>query len=250
MQTNRFVKAFTLIELLVVIAIIAILMGILMPALSKARKQAWGVTCQNNLKQIGLAANLFAHEYDNKIPRADDAGNRTGLGLTTSRWFKCFTPFLEKRPEDGDYRKVKIYRCAAYAQKRSMIHYIVNGFDKDGQGVYEGLTRLTEIKRIASRIYLADYEDITNDDWVIQHEDDPGMGRTDAWDRNHLAHSEVSPDTWGGRRVARNRHRRGYNALYLDWHVSKVAVDQASPPDDAQKLEEIRAWDLHDAYKK
>jgi len=62
-------KAFTLIQLLVVIAIIAVLMGILMPVLGKARKQAWGVVCKSNLRQIGLAAEFYADAYDGFVPR-------------------------------------------------------------------------------------------------------------------------------------------------------------------------------------
>ena len=53
-------RAFTLIELLVVIAIIAILMAIMMPALGYVRKQARSSACQNNLRQLCLAMNLYA----------------------------------------------------------------------------------------------------------------------------------------------------------------------------------------------
>ena len=62
-------KAFTLVELLVVIAIIALLMGILMPALRRVKKQAEATTCLSNLKQIGLAASLYAEDFERSIPR-------------------------------------------------------------------------------------------------------------------------------------------------------------------------------------
>lgn len=60
---------FTLIELLVVIAVIALLVGLLLPALGSARQQARAVVCSTRLQQLGIALNLYFNDYDNTLPQ-------------------------------------------------------------------------------------------------------------------------------------------------------------------------------------
>jgi len=71
-------KGFTLVELLVVIAIIALLMGILMPALSRVRQLAFRMTCGTNLSGIGKAMLIYANDYEDELPRAGGRNTQWG----------------------------------------------------------------------------------------------------------------------------------------------------------------------------
>ncbi len=78
-------RAFTLVEMLVVIAIIAVLAGLLLPVIGKAKEQGRSTACLSNLRQIGLALQLYTQENENKMPFIYDALISTNATVITNQ---------------------------------------------------------------------------------------------------------------------------------------------------------------------
>ncbi|MHC4212201.1 MAG: prepilin-type N-terminal cleavage/methylation domain-containing protein [Planctomycetota bacterium] len=211
-------KGFTLIELLVVIAIIALLMSILMPALNKVKAQAKGTVCKSNMRQIGIAANLYLEDWEQCIPR--------GTG-SVDPWFQVFMPYLSQRPINNDYRNVEIYRCPSYPDRRQTVCFVVNGWAFNGPDDMTGKeqdepTKLTQCRRRSETIYLGDNEYAPWRD-IIRRADDDGVRRCDVWHPGHMPNSDTNDESHG-RRVARKRHKDGSDFLFLDWHVENIST--------------------------
>lgn len=93
-RLSRRATAFTLIELLVVIAIIAVLIGLLLPAIQKVRQAAARAHSANNLKQMGLAVHNFSGAHENRLPPSEGSLGGSDFGVHSLFFF--ILPFIEQ----------------------------------------------------------------------------------------------------------------------------------------------------------
>lgn len=247
--------AFTLIEVLVVIAIIALLIGILLPSLGKAREAGRAVKCLSNQRQMGVALGLYAESYKEYIPRESgvsetlapngqaqvpawyvNANNRALFNIT---WAFNLRPFLDSRAiasrgdggVDDNYANADYYRDPSRPKDPHNIHYVNNGLAFRLVG---GVPTATDISKPPTPIFRYTRPSVTA--YLTCFTDDPSGVR---WGNNYSAGNDelrisifydmwrissvngtTSSDPTTAQRVAVKRHGNGANILYMDTHAS------------------------------
>ena len=227
----RYLRSFTLIELLITIAILAILVGVLLPALNSARDKARSVSCVNNLKTIGTGLMQYVLENDSWLPPSTLLEPGTWAFVLLGPNTETFPNNPEKhwstwQKRKGRYFGIETYRCPSMSGTYLMDgtgswwnynpHYGIN--DKMGRSYLES-NKLEGAKNPSSKLYIAETWARNSDGSSIL---DKGFYRWDPTILNNAQFGNVAA-----------RHGRACNTLKLDGSVAAIRIPYPFKPFDA-----------------
>jgi prepilin-type N-terminal cleavage/methylation domain-containing protein len=196
---------FTLIELLVVIAIIAILAAMLLPALSKAKQRAWSISCNSNLRQIGLGLGMFADDNSDLFPKsgASILWNPADYNSSSNGWMQQIYSYVGN---------TNVYRCPGNvqlpAENQSPFNYF-NGV----RAAFVTVNGFAAVKQSAiafSSAYVLSGDTIDNSEYFNVDDCDK-----DDYSQNCVG-GQISP---GIKWVQWQAHYKGQNILFADSHT-------------------------------
>ena len=246
-------KGFTLVELLVVIAIIALLMGILMPALSRVRQIAFRLVCGTNLSGIGKAMLIYANDYEDEFPKAGGPGTEwRGSGIA---WNAADRKAAYGLSANGSGGKATItsslYLLVKYAEVTPK-SFICKG-DPDvtefNPGNNYDLIQLWDFGEKGTEHCSYSYH-IPYSSFAMKTTSEPGM--VIAADPNPWVDTTRSLDSFnpGGDKDAKRyanaatHQREGQNVLFLDSHVTFEDLSSCGIDDDNIYTQQVSGTDV------